>query len=624
VEDTVKRILAVLSLVLFTAASSDAADWYVKAGAPHPGDGSKNRPFTSLDQVEAASASGDTIYVMQSQGALDGGIQLKDGQKLIGLGPKVNTANGNSARATLTNTTGARYDGDAVRLAKHNVVENLQIDNTFRSAILGINAVGAQLRNNLMTNIMAVHDIFAIEGPAPSACSVAGACAGEWPNGYILYASQTNHFGAITLVTCGPGVRSAVTLANNPDIRPQGYCKFLDPAAGSVASTGNVVISGNVIRDSNSDGIMIIDDLGVQATATVTDNVIKDLSQHLPDPLAVGIIDHVVRSRGFTLIAIENTVSNLTIDDMIGSNLSPFGNFAADGIVFLTSGLNPVSNATVTDVEISNPLLSGDVSNGDSIEIQHRGSTNGILNIDIARARLSDPASTNIKIIESANPESGTYNVSVTDSVLTNINGAGTEDYQIRFSGNARTNAALGGTATTKAIRVFLRNVSISGLGGGIGNSGASNNNNVPTFQIMVENSSLSDLQREAIFYRHDPSKTIGTGPGGAVIDLGGGPLGSAGGNRIVDNGTVPASVPPDQAALVDAVVFTADVSVHNPNVAAANGTIQVFANQDYWGGGAPVVTTGPFNVASGSDIVTSGKVTVTATDFLTTDPNAP
>ena len=69
-----------------------------------------------------------------------------------------------------------------------------------------------------------------------------------------------------------------------------------------------------------------------------------------------------------------------------------------------------------------------------------------MLNVDILRARLSDPASTNIKIIESANPENGTYNVSVTDSVMTNINGAGAEDYQIRFSGNA-VPAALGGTA---------------------------------------------------------------------------------------------------------------------------------------------------------------------------------
>src|SRR5688572_31324655 len=114
-----------LILVLFTATAGEAATWYVKAGAPHPGDGSKNRPFTSLDQVEAASAPGDTIYVVQTQGVLDGGIQLKDGQKLIGLGPTVNTANGNSARAKLTNTTDARYDGDAVRLARNNVVENL-------------------------------------------------------------------------------------------------------------------------------------------------------------------------------------------------------------------------------------------------------------------------------------------------------------------------------------------------------------------------------------------------------------------------------------------------------------------------------------------------------------------
>lgn len=594
-----RRILVILSLVLFAATASEAADWYVKAGAPHPGDGSKNRPFTSLDQVEAASAAGDTIYIIQSQGALDGGIQLKDGQQLIGLGPKVTGANPSSARAKLTNTSNARYDGDAIRLARNNVVENIHIDNSFRSAILGINAVGAQLRNNLMTNIMAVHDLFAIEE--------------EWPNGYIIFASQTNHFGAITLVSCGPGVRSPLT---NPDVQPMGYCKFLDPAAGTVPSTGPVSISGNVIRDSNSDGMMLINDLGVVANFTVTDNIIKDLSQRLPDPSSIGIIDHVVRSRGFTIIVIENSVSDLTLSHMLASNLSPFGTFAADGIVFLTAGLDPVSNATVSDVVVSNPLLSGDTSNGDSIEIQHRGSTNGILNVDITRAELSDPASTNIKIIESASPENGTYNVTLTDSVLTNVNGAGAEDYQIRFSGSARP-VSMGGTATTRAIKVSLKNVSISGLGGGIGNSGASFNNNVPTFHIKVEDSSLSDLQREAVFYRHDPSKTIGAA-GGAIIDLGGGSLGSTGGNRIVNNGQVPAG------GEIDPFVFTADVSVHNPNESAANGTIEVFGSNNYWGGGPPTVATGPFNVASGKNVVISGKVTFTSDSFLATDPNEP
>ena len=590
-----RRVAVVLSLVLFAATASEAADWYVKAGAPHPGDGSKNRPFTSLDQVEAASAAGDTIYIMQSQGVLDGGIQLKDRQRLIGLGPKVTGANPNSARAKLTNTSDARYDGDAIRLARNNVVENIHIDNSFRSAILGINAVGAQLRNNLMTDIMAVHDLFAIEE--------------EWPNGYIIFASQTNHFGAITLVSCGPGARSPVT---NPDVQPMGYCKFLDPAAGTVPSTGSVSISGNVIRDSNSDGMMLINDLGVVADFTVTDNIIKDLSQRLPDPSSIGITDHVVRSRGFTIIVIENSVSNLTLSRMVASNLSPLGTFAADGIVFLTSGLDPVSNADVSDVEISNPELSGDTSNGDSIEIQHRGSTNGILNVDIIRARLSDPASTNIKIIESANPENGTYNVTVTDSVLTNINGAGSEDYQIRFSGNAR--PAPAGTFTTKAIKVALKNVSISGLGGGIGNSGTAFNNNVPTFHIKVEDSCLSELQKEAVFYRHGETRTIGTDDG-AVIDLGGGPLGSTGGNSFVNNGLVPVG------GEVDPYVFTADVSVHNPNMSPANGTIEVFGSNNYWGGGPPVVTTGPFNAPSGADVVTSGKVTFTWDGFLAAAP---
>jgi hypothetical protein len=585
-------MLLCLSLVLVTATAGEAATWYVKAGAPHPGDGSKNRPFSSLDQVEAASGPGDTIYVIQSQDALDGGIQLKDGQRLIGLGPKVTVANPESARAKITNTTNARYDGDAIRLAEHNLVENIHIDNSFRSAILGINAVGAQLRDNLMTDIMAVHTLTQIEE--------------EWPDGYILFASQTNHFGAITLVACGPGARSAVT---NPDVQPMGYCKFLDPAAGTVPSTDGT-ISGNLIRDSNSDGMMLINDLGVDATFTVTDNVIKDLSQRLPDPATVGL--GVVRSRAFTIITIEDSVSNLTLSRMVASNLSPLGTFAADGIVFLTSGLDPVSNADVSDVEISNPELSGDTSNGDSIEIQHRGSTNGVLNVDIIRARLSDPASTNIKIIESANPENGTYNVTVTDSVLTNINGAGSEDYQIRFSGNAR--PAPAGTMTTKAINVALKNVSISGLGGGIGNSGTSFNNNVPTFHIKVEDSCLSDLQKEAVFYRHSPDRTIGTGDG-AIIDLGGGPLGSTGGNRIVNNGLVPAG------GEVDPFIFTADVSVHNPNESAANGTIRVFGSNNYWGGGPPVVTTGPFNAPSGADVVTSGKVTFTWDGFLATAP---
>ena len=590
--------------VFFLASTAHAADWYVKAKASNGGTGGKNSPFNSFQQVEAASQPGDTIYVLQSpsKDVLDGGLQLKDGQRLIGLGPNVLRANTNSARAKLTNTSDMRYDGDILRLAKNNVVENIHFDNAWRSSILGINAVAANIRGNLITNDMAVHDLFDIEGPAPSTCAVQSGvpvCAGLWPNGFILFASQTNHFGAITLVTCGNGTRSALT---NVDVRPEGYCKFLEPTASTVPSTGQVVIQGNVIRDSNSDGIMLINDLAVTANFTVTDNVVRDLSQDLGDPTAQGV-DHVVRSRAFTIITIENGVSNLQLREFTGSNLSPVGDFAADGVVFLTSGLDPVSNNNLSDISISNPFLSGDTGNGDSIEIQHRGSTNGILNVDITRADLRDPASTNIKIIESSNPDNGTYNVKVSDSVLRNVNTRGNEDAQIRFSGTARTQI--------KAIDLSLDNVEISGLGRGIGVAGASFNNKVLTLKIKVQNSSLASLSKDAVFYVNPVNQQIGT-VGGAIIDLGGGPLGSVGRNRFVGNGVVPSPLPVIPGETVDATE-PEDLDVHNANTTGP--AINIYGSNNYWGGGAPVL---------GSDIIVSGNVTVsptTFTSFLTTDP---
>jgi len=607
------RILLAFVCVFSAAGMSWANTWFVKADARPRGHGSIVGPFNSLQDVEHYSLPGDTIFVLPSQSALDGGIQLKDGQQLVGLGLPVALDKAHGAEPLITNTSGDRYDGDAIRLAKNNLVLNIHIDNAFRSSILGINAVNAQLIENLMTNDMAVHDIFAIEGPAPSTCGQQATtpptyvCVGEWPKGYILFAPQTNHFGAITLITCGPGSRSAVT---NGDVRPEGYCKFIDPGAGSVPATGHLVVAGNLIRDSNSDGIMIINDFGVPANVTVADNTIKNLSQILPDPAAVGITDHVVRSRGFCIITIENSVTNLNMTRYTSSNLSPHGNFAADGIVFLTAGLNPLVNATLRDLSISNPFLTGDTSNGDSIEIQHRGSTNGVLNIDIARAHLSDPASTNIKLIESSNPDNGTYNVSISDSVMSNINTLGNEDAQIRYSGTERN--------ATKAINLTLRNISVSGLGRGIGLGAATNANNVGSLHVLVENCSFSDLTREAIFWAQAANKALGNA-GGAIIDLGGGPLGSRGNNRFVNDGQ-PGFIPPGVAdpSGIDPVSVDGTLSLTNlnPNPPA----LQVFASNDYWGGGAPVVSSvsGP---ATKVFIPAGSNVSFTSTSFLTQDP---
>jgi hypothetical protein len=619
------HLLGVSLMLAVTVTTAEAAKtWHVQAASGPSGNGSRNTPFLTLREVEAVSQPGDTIRVLPSGQPLDGGIQLKDGQRLIGDGsPVTRDGLGQSAHAQLTNTSNARYAGDIVRLARNNRVENLHLDHAYRSSVFGINSDGAVIRNNLMTNAMAVHDLLTIEGAAPSTCGVVTGrpvCNGEWPNGYIIYAPQTNHFGAITLVSCGPNPRVEPRI--DPLLRSVSYCQFLLPGSGSVSAPVDAEIAGNVIRDGNSDGIMLINDTGVTANFRVRDNVVRDLSQTLPNPTTVGSTDHVVRSRGITTITIDASVSNLTLTNFVASNLSPSGNFAADGVVFLACGVNPMMNNRLADIVVSNPLLTGDTSNGDSIEIQHRGSTNGVLNVDITRARLSDPASTNIKLIESSNPDGGVYNVTVSDSELSNVNTAGTEDAQIRYSGTER--------VATTAVRLTLRKVKISGLGSGIGlavpaGAGARtlNSNSIRSFRLLVENSSLSDLTGEAIYWGQAaataaaPSQ-FGTAADPPIIDLGGGPLGSAGRNRFVNNaapGYVPRGV---DASGVDAHTFDGDVSVAHTN--PANPAIQVYASANYWGGGAPVVSTTP-GAATDVYMPAGSRVTFTSTSFLRSDP---
>ena len=93
-------------------------------------------------------------------------------------------------------------------------------------------------------------------------------------------------------------------------------------------------------------------------------------------------------STNFTLIVLNRSQVNLNLSRFHGENLSPAGNYATDGLVFLTGGDSPVVNARISDATILNPQMVGEVNNGDSIEIQHRGATNGVINIDMTPAVL--------------------------------------------------------------------------------------------------------------------------------------------------------------------------------------------------------------------------------------------
>jgi hypothetical protein len=546
-------ILASLVLV-FLSGAGEAATWHVKADAAAGGDGSRSRPFATLEQVEKASQPGDTIRVLPSTRPLDGGIQLKDQQRLIGDGDPVTKAAPAGARPTISNTT-SRYNGDGIRLADNNLVQNLHIDGASRAAVFGVNAARAQIRGNLITNNMIQgNDLPRLER--------------LWPDGFVLYQSQGNHFGGITLLACGPGASS--------------YCTTHAPDRAAAPTTGPVVIDGNVIRDSNLEGIMLLTDTGASATFTITNTSVRDLSQRLPPPESFTPAVPIVRSRAFTLIALNRSQVNLTMSGFHAENLSPAGNYAADGLVFLTGGDAPVVNARVSDATVLNPKMVGEVNNGDSIEIQHRGTTNGVLNVEMTRLTLRDPASANIKILEAQNPTGGTYNLSVSDSVFTNANPAGGLDGHIRLSGAAN---------GMKAFNLAVRNTRFSGIGGAIG---ILNTNTVDAITVMVESSSMSEFTHPAgakpiaaVTVTHPADKALGK----MIVDLGGGPLGSRGRNRFVRNPGL-------------------DISASNAN--ATTAPIVVNAANNYWGGGPPAMP---------ADVAVTGNVTFNAGTHLTTDP---
>lgn len=125
--------------------------WFVRAGAAAGGSGSESAPFNSLAAVEEASSPGDEITVLPAPVAtppLDGGVALKPRQRLIGAGPRVDSARPLAAAPRITNSNSAVNSGDAVVLADGVEVANLVIEKSFRGGIYGRNVSGARIHGN--------------------------------------------------------------------------------------------------------------------------------------------------------------------------------------------------------------------------------------------------------------------------------------------------------------------------------------------------------------------------------------------------------------------------------------------------------------------------------------------
>jgi hypothetical protein len=104
--------------------------WYVDNTAAADGDGSMVAPFDRLARAERAADVGDTIYVFRGDGTsrgLDGGIQLRPSQRLVGSGAAFEAA-GETPLAAGAPPLLSAPSGPVVVLADRVRVEGLAID----------------------------------------------------------------------------------------------------------------------------------------------------------------------------------------------------------------------------------------------------------------------------------------------------------------------------------------------------------------------------------------------------------------------------------------------------------------------------------------------------------------
>jgi hypothetical protein len=227
--------LAVLGLAL--PAPAVAADIHVSAMAHDHGTGSSARPFDSLARAERASRRGDRILVHaapRTAAPLDGGIALKPGQRLIGL-----RARGRVGR--VTNTSAEHQAGDAVTLADRTLVRGLEIPDARRGAIHGENVTGVRIEKNVVTG----HNTACVDG---------------------------FHIQPFLLPSMVPGV--GIPISGGLSNAWAAIMVDADRARGRVVITGN-----RVQRSACGDGIDVRLDGRARIDASLTRNVVSDLDE---------------------------------------------------------------------------------------------------------------------------------------------------------------------------------------------------------------------------------------------------------------------------------------------------------------------------------------------------------
>lgn len=498
---------------------SKAKAWFVRAGAPTGGDGSRGQPFNRLRRVERASRAGDRIIVLPARGTLDGGIKLKRGQRLIGAGPPARRAGARAAR--VTNTSGARHHGDAVVLADGAKVANLTIAGPHRGGVYGRNVGDVVVRGN---------DLF----------------------GHNTSCAPGFHIPPFNVPTTVPGAGIPIS-----DGLHNGWAAImLDADRGR----GAVTVSGNRVHDAEcGDGIDLRIEGRARYRAEIERNVVRDLrqGQDFESLLAIGLGTRdrarlrarLDRNRqtdlgnpgepealfgplgtdteGVFVNPADASRMRVTIARNTYTNPQGLGGFSGNGMEYVTMGDGSRSRVVIRDSSFSE--ASGDVLEQLGLGTNARMSLRLVRVVATRSLGLADSGFGNTVLIPGNNA----------DCLLAASGGAGNviettviESELTECANNGLTfgSAVANGSGPTSALMLRVADSRITGNRGA--NLRVGNLTELERLEVEVERTDLSDSRGTGSGAANVALEELGA-TGRSVIDLGGGALGSAGGNCI-------------------------------------------------------------------------------------------
>ena len=323
--------------------------------------GSNKNPYSSLAEVEADDVC-KHIHVLYSDTALDGGITLRDGQKLTGEKGKHGKNSKYIKLPIITNSTFATSFGAGVILAKDNEVKHLHFKDTQNSSIVGSFQFQPFGGKQKLDNVL-----------------ITGA----------------NQAGLFDPALGGFNANPSVLLASFEDM--------------------DISIKKSDIGQSNV-GSIIISSFGGDTDVTIKETNIHDQAQ---------LSENYEQSPGIMIIALENSSITASLKNVKVDNIGSEFISNSDGLLFLNQGTGNMS-VEVGGYQFTNPDKGGHSGTSTGIEMGFFGSSGGgTFTAVVKNSTIEGAFAAGIQVLDMFSYGSNTLNVSLQDNEISEIDGSG-------------------------------------------------------------------------------------------------------------------------------------------------------------------------------------------------------